>query len=52
MKQLVKLKVNGSFVGWVEAQSADTHRKKRWVSLTLHPSYAGIGAHRLNVLNL
>ena len=26
-------------VGWVEAQSADTHRGERWVSLTLNPSY-------------
>src|SRR5438067_13062767 len=28
------------FVGWGTAQSADTHRRERWVSLTLNPSYA------------
>ena len=27
-------------VGRVEAQSADTHRWERWVSLTLNPFYA------------
>ena len=26
-------------VGWVEAHSAETHRLRRWVSLTLNPFY-------------
>jgi len=30
---------SSKIVGWVEAHCADTHRRERWVSLTLNPSY-------------
>jgi putative tryptophan/tyrosine transport system substrate-binding protein len=33
-------RISSEIVGWVEAQSADTHSEERWVSLTLNPSYA------------
>lgn len=31
-------------VGLVEVHSGDNYRSERWVSLTLHPSYAEIAA--------